>query len=126
MTTVYNGINAFSAAGRWAIAAKKFGTFPARASSLLNVSWTSGAACSFVSGFTIPMLSLLIRPGLGEILRQFNDHRRAPNLFTILTVKKGIFPSVKDDVFHLVVLGGVNFGAARKRFPRGWHAQQLP
>jgi hypothetical protein len=31
---------------------------------LLNVSCTSGAACSFVSGFTIPMLSLLIRPAL--------------------------------------------------------------
>jgi hypothetical protein len=41
------------------MAAKMFGTLPAREASFSNVSCNSGAACSFVSGFTTPMLDLL-------------------------------------------------------------------
>src|SRR5580704_12265150 len=47
--------------------AKMLGTLPARSASFSNVSRTSGAACSFVSGFTPPMLGLLFLLSIREL-----------------------------------------------------------
>src|ERR1700693_2956094 len=59
MTALYKGRNVASTSGRCAMVAKMFGTLPARAASFSNASCNSGEACSFVRGFTTPILGLL-------------------------------------------------------------------
>ena len=58
-TIQIKGKNALSAVAQWVIIAKMFVAFPVCLESFSIASFYSGAACSFVSGFTTPIFGLI-------------------------------------------------------------------